>query len=253
MTICIAAICIEDGEDHIVFATDHLLTFDFGQHEHSFNKYKEINEKTVGMIAGETLYFDCLLDLENYNAPLNVIAKAISENFHEKRQELIKMTILNSYGLENEPIWKLMTSPAGSCAQSVLSEINTFRLNTSILLAGITDSKNAEIYDISDGEISNFTTMHFHAIGSGSSQARNTLLFQRQSKNDNLSTTIYNVYKAKRSSEINEDVGKDTEIGIIGNNVKNFKKNNLEILEEIYQDELQYGREHEKLKELNFN
>ena len=55
MTVCISAICTEKGEEHIVFAVDHMLTTANGEFEHPINKYEIINKNTVAMVAGDAL------------------------------------------------------------------------------------------------------------------------------------------------------------------------------------------------------
>ena len=72
------------------------------------------------------------------------------------------------------------------------------------------------------------------------------------SKNDDLKTTLYNVYKAKKNAEAMEGVGKETDIGYLNENeIKMLNKENIKILDSIYNTELTYGKNHDDLKKLN--
>lgn len=113
------------------------------------------------------------------------------------------------------------------------------------------DNSLAQITNIEESGILDLRSMNFHAIGSGSIQAVNTLLFQKHSKNDSLMTTIYNVYKAKKNAEVSEGVGRETEILILSDNgVQQLSNENLDILNEIYYKELRYGKNNEKLRHI---
>ena len=82
-------------------------------------------------------------------------------------------------------------------------------------------------------------------------QAQNTLLFQKQSKQDDLKTTLYNVYKAKKNAEVMQGVGKETDIGYLNEDcITMLDDENIKILDEIYNIELNYGRQHNQLNDL---
>ena len=105
---------------------------------------------------------------------------------------------------------------------------------------------------IGDGGIDTYDKIYFNSIGSGSIQAQNTLLFQKHSKQDDLKTTVYNVFKAKRNAEVMQGVGKETDIGYLNNDgITMLDNDSIGILDDIYNVELKYGREHQKLNDLN--
>ncbi len=116
------------------------------------------------------------------------------------------------------------------------------------------ENNRAKISEVGDTGIENYTMINFHTIGSGSIQAQNTLLFQNHSKDDDLKTTLYNVYKAKKNSEAMQGVGEETDIGFLtSNGLVMLNEKNVKILDEIYNLELNCGKEHEKLNDLKFN
>jgi len=82
-------------------------------------------------------------------------------------------------------------------------------------------------------------------------QAENTLLFQRHSKKDKLSTTLYNVYKAKRNSEVSVGVGKETDIKVMTqNDILSIDEENLNKLSQIYDNEIKSGKENKILEDI---
>jgi len=227
MTICIAAIAKENDSEYIVFSTDHMVTTYLGQFEHSIIKYVELNKNTIAMLAGQVLLFDDLVKLSDGNGSYEQINNEIFNNFKTKREEI-----------PNEFI------------HTILSEVAEFKLETQILLIGFVDSL-AQITNIGDSGITNFRSMNFHAIGSGAVQAMNTLLFQKHSKADLLFPTIYNVYKAKKNAEVSEGVGKETEMLVLGEGgVQQLSSDDLVILDKIYMEELQYGKNSSELSKM---
>lgn len=254
MTICISAICTEKSKEHIVFAVDHMISTGIGGFEHDINKFKHLTNNVVGMIAGNALLMDYFFESEYKNKTYSNIQNEIEIKFKEKRIEKIQKEILDVYSIDFDYVKNLLKQQIVNEYQSnILKSITKARLNTAILLIGFEDNK-AKISEISETGIISFNQINFHTIGSGSIQAQNTLLFQKHSKNDDLKTTLYNVYKAKKNAEAMEGVGKETDIGYLNENkIKMLNKENIKILDDIYNTELTYGKNHEDLKKLNIN
>ena len=254
MTVCISAICTEKGEEHIVFAVDHMITTANGEFEHSINKYEIINKNTVAMVAGDALLMNYFMDLENFDENYISIQKSIQKKFNEKRREMIKETLLNPLYLDSNFIIESLNRPENNpLIQSILMEILKVKVNNAILLVGFKDNQ-AQISEITDGSAFDFRTINFHTIGSGDIQAQNTLLFQKQSRDDDLKTTLYNVYKAKKNAEVKQGVGKETEVGFVNKNkVVILNEQSLNILENIYKYEFKCWKEHKDLKKLKFD
>lgn len=252
MTICISAICNEHEEEHIVFAVDHMISTGIGQFEHGIKKYNLLTDNTVGMIAGNALLMDYFLYEDYSDKSYSDIQKIIEKKFKEKRLEKIQKEILDIYSIDFDYVKEILKNNISNEFQSlILKNITKSKLNTAILLMGFEENE-AKISEISDTGVVNYNKINFHTIGSGSIQAQNTLLFQKHSKNDDLKTTLYNVYKAKKNSEAMQGVGKETEIGYLNKKgIKILNEKNIKILNEIYDAELNYGKENEKLNELN--
>ena len=252
MTICISAICTENNEDHIVFSVDHMITTGIGQFEHDINKYKLLNKNTVGMITGNALLMDYFLEEDFTKKSFSEIEQIIEEKFKQKRLEKIQKEILDVFSIDFEYVKEILKNPITNDIQShILKKVSKERLNTAILLIGF-ENKKAKISEIVDTGIDTYDQINFNTIGSGSIQAQNTLLFQKHSRNDDLKTTLYNVYKAKKNAEVMQGVGKETDIGYINKNgITMLDEKSINILDKIYYIELNYGKEHEKLNDLN--
>lgn len=251
MTICIAAVAKENDKEYIVFTTDHMVTTNMGQFEHSILKYSKLNKNTIAMLAGQALLFDDLIKLDDYNINYEEMKLKIFDNFKQKRKEILENEVFNSYGINQEfVVDSLKKEIPNVFVNTILTKVVEFKLNTSILLTGFRDSE-AQITNIEESGIIDFRSMNFHAIGSGAVQAANTLLFQKHSKTNPVLTTIYNVFKAKKNAEAGGGVGKETEILVLTEDgIQELSDGDLGVLTKIYMEELQYGKNDKRLSEI---
>jgi len=203
------------------------------------------------MLAGNPLFFEELT--KTHKNSYEELKEEIRVNFQEKRREIIDREILNTLGLDHQFILKILEAPQINVhMHTVIGKILGFNLETGILLIGFDEKQEAQITEINQEGTADFRAVNFHAIGSGFTQAINTLLFQKQSKTDKLSATIYNVYKAKRNAEVLQGVGKETDLLVLSPSQGCIDlKNHLSLLDEIYGDELSAGKTSPKLANLN--
>lgn len=257
MTICIAAIgkCKEEDKEAIVFATDHMVSIrGIGEFEHEIDKFKVIpndSSKIVAMLAGAPLLFgEILKDIPESDGFPQIKVK-IHNNLLDIKKNKIQMEVFNRFNISWESVPNLLQHPQPTpVIMQVLDFLSKFTLGTNILLIGFEDNV-AQIADISEKDYADFRDINFHVIGSGSMQAENTLLFQRHSKKDKLSTTLYNVYKAKRNSEVSVGVGKETDIKVMTQkDICSIGDENLNKLSQIYDDEIKSGKENAILKDI---
>lgn len=250
MTICIAAIGNNDAKEVIAFATDHMITHPMGQFEKAMDKYKQIDNCTVAMLSGNPLVFNDLIEDCSKKKKFSNIKKAIQQNMKKLRSKDIKEQIYDIYGIDEDFIKDVLRGSIDNrYIGSALDAISSYTINCRILLIGFEDDE-AQIAEIAENGISDMREINFGAIGSGAIQAINTLLFQGYSKDDKFSTTVYNVYKAKRNAEVSSGVGKKTDIMILSQSgVRTMHTEGLQILAKIYEEELDYGKRHAKLNE----
>jgi hypothetical protein len=229
-----------------------MVTTNMGQFEHSIVKYSKLNKNTVAMLAGQALLFDDLVKLNDEDINYTQIKMQIFDNFKKKRKEIIENEIFNIFGIDQQFfIDSLRQEIPNAFINSILEQVAEFRLQTQVLLIGF-DNSLAQITNIEENGVVDIRTMNFHAIGSGASQAVNTLLFQKHSKNDPVLTAVYNVYKAKKNAEVSEGVGKETEMLVINEEgIKQLTNDDIDILNNIYTKELQYGKNNEELHNIS--
>lgn len=251
MTICVSAISTDNGKEAIVFSTDHMVSVgDLGQFEKEIKKYKVLNKNNiVAMLSGQMLLFDRILEGTNDFHDFYKIREKIIENMAKIRKEIIKKEVYDLYSINDDYIKTILPSPIQNpFIQRILETVSTFSLQTNILLIGFDNEGKAQISEIDEKGYADYRDIHFHAIGSGSIQALNTLLFQKHCKSKDLKTTIYNVYKAKRNAEVVIGVGKETEVIILsGEGRRELKEEQMLKLEKIYEEELNYGVTHQDL------
>ena len=138
------------------------------------------------------------MDLKNFDKDYETLQKDIENKFRVKRLEFVQKRVLDVFSIDMDFIRDNLNKPfENPIIRNIYKEVAETQLGTAVLLIGFSGEK-AQISEIGDNGIYNFRTIHFHTIGSGNVQAQNTLLFQKQSKEDDLPTTLYNVFKAKK-------------------------------------------------------
>lgn len=253
MTICIAAIAREKEGEYIVFATDHMVATGLGNFEHSIQKYRMINDITVAMLAGNPLFFDELVEVENRNASYDELKESIYQNFRKKKKDIVQKELLDPLGVRYddiipETVKKLQIN---EIMLKIIEKMTRLNLNTIILLIGFDKNKEAQITEITQDNISDYRMFNFHAIGSGNMQAVNTLLFQKHQREEKLIPAIYNVHKAKKNAEVLQGVGKETDLFVLSHtkSCQNLNKY-LPLLNEVYDSDLLQGKLNPKLAEI---
>ena len=243
MTICIASVCIHNNKEVFVIATDHMIDVGIGQFEHDIKKHKKLNGKNIAMLSGNSLIFNDLVKDIKEDSPFKEIKEKIYSNFVALKKDWINKQLLSKFGLDENEIKEIIKSELkNQFVAKLIEQIAKFELKTGILLVGFEENKT-QIAEIGENGYADFSDIHFHAIGSGQLQAVNTLLFQKQSKDNNLRTTIYNVFKAKSNAEVSSGVGIETDMLILTQDgCHDLTKEDLDTLSKIYKEEIQRGR-----------
>lgn len=251
MTICIAAFGKdENNTEAIVFATDHMISLPtIGQFEMPVEKYKKITDNAIAMLAGESLLFNDIIEQCKNNCSFDQMKEKIRQKMFDIREERIQKQLLDTYKMTYVNVLDLLKNPLHNpYSMNIMEFISKYTLNTMILLVGFKNNQ-AQIVEITESKVTEGRDIGFDAIGSGGMQAMNTLLFQKHSRNDSLSTTIYDVYKAKRNAEVAVGVGKETEIMILRESgLEKIDEDRVKILSQIYDEELKFGKSNERLK-----
>ena len=261
MTICIAAISEENGKDYVVLATDHMVTTNFSEgvgaeFDLDVKKFKFLDDKKecVAMLAGNPLVFEKLTSgLGEGSLNYAEYKSKIYEKFKKERKKSVENFVRGNFGVDMEYIKNAFLQPQVNPAlQQGLNSILAFNLNTVMIMAGLDEKGVCHIDQITEFEVIDHTSLGFHCIGSGHLQASNILLHNRQSKKRNLRETIYNVYKAKKYSEVSSGVGKETELIVFGKGIyKYLREDDLKILEELLEKENSFKWKKESLNKID--
>ncbi|MCX6771570.1 MAG: hypothetical protein NTX79_05945 [Candidatus Micrarchaeota archaeon] len=261
MTICVAGICKfnlksdppEKFRDGIVFVTDHMLSLEgLGQFENPMKKYTVLPNGTYVMIASNGVSLSEIIDglgVET-NTSFRRTSEIIKEKMKQLRDSKLESQITSRLGFTLNEIKEIARGEIQSEEmRSIVQNCLENSLETEIMLVGFENGK-AEISVISEFNIAPFRDYGFAAIGTGAMQAINALMFQQHSADENIFTALYNVYKAKRNAEVAEGVGRNMDIYILLDNGQPLPITNIELLNQIYLDELGFGKKDERLKQL---
>ncbi len=249
MTSCIAAVGTNDNGKHIVFATDRMITRpSLGEFESQFRKHY-IFENCVVMIAGVPNHFQEIRNTLQKGKTCSEQATLLHEKLKNLRRKQVEDRILSNFDLKWEDFKELIKAEKVNAVVEVLySKIAEERLGVQLILAGF-DGIDPKLFVISELGISPETEMGYCAIGEGQLQAINTFMFSKHYEGTNLKEAIYNVFKAKKNSEVAIGVGTVTDFGILNSEGASYSlKNESEELKKIFEKEKENWKQYECLK-----
>ena len=274
MTICIAA--ISDGGKNVIVMSDKMITYTappFHQFEHPRPKIYKVSENAVILTAGSALLpSDFLIKLNSIKDEIGFehdekieikkLADLVAKAYRDLRKEIIEERFLLKYDLtwkdyinfvrggnpsndSDNPIYSMFG--VASPIIKVFAEIEEFKLEFDIILAGV-DEAGGHIYVIQDPGIKgNFDDMGYTAIGSGSYHAIRSFVENNYSIDTPLWKALYIVYEAKKYAESAPGVGLETDVAIITNKkVFTLENSDIDILNYIYKNKKE---KHEKMLE----
>ena len=257
MTICIAAIAQEDGKEYIVIAADNMcLNYLNGKLMGDFNikKFKYFDKnKCVAMLSGDILNFDKFISNIGYDMTYLDCLNKIHKNYMRLKDEMKYNFLKSEYFPEKNITEVLKNLQSRLDFKEIIEKIARFDDRTKIILAGIDESGKAHINEINNKSIKNMNFRKFHCIGEGETHSTVCLLQNKQSKNYSVKETIYNVYKAKRFSEVMQGIGKETDMAVFSkDSYKELSKKDFDVLEKVFKEELEYGKCHKDLDKITF-
>jgi len=242
MTVCIAAIC--EKNKSIVVASDRMITAPFlaREFEHDQSKIHVIDKEVVALTAGDATraidifrIIESKLSSESDNSTKE-IARMICEEYEKLRIQKIESIYFQPRGMTIEAFYKERAKQLPEQLAIFLDKcMSQQELGLSLIIAGI-DESEAHIFTILDpGNMECFDTIGFQAIGIGESHALNSLIGKKISINDNLLTCIYNVYEAKKISEVAPGVGKFTDMSIINEEgIEHLTQKDIDIIDSAH-------------------
>jgi ATP-dependent protease HslVU (ClpYQ) peptidase subunit len=229
MTVCIAAIC-ESGKK-IVVATDRMLTIAFPvnlEFESDEPKIKELSSNCLALASGSTAYAAQILD-NSYKKFGGTQALTIDQASEIVRAEYVALrmsktdeTIVNATlgGDYQRYLQRGGTLPdylqrQAQVFQQLAMLVQQFNLSTDVMLA-LVDDVEAHISMVTHpGTIFSLDKVGYGAIGSGGMHATIHLSLGGQSRRRSFVETLYEVYAAKKVSEVAPGVGQATDLAIV--------------------------------------
>jgi 20S proteasome alpha/beta subunit len=260
MTVGIGAVC--DNGNATIVSADKMITFgspmNLQVEPDTFKKIIEINERALLVFSGSTADGEEIIKKAkqhiNSDSTINEIAEYLKLSYSQHKNKCVEDTILKPMlGADFKQFQNLIKqSSISQILQQILGVISQHNLKTDILLTGLDDS-GAHIYLITHpGQLISLETMGFGTIGSGAIHAGVRMSLSRHTRNTPFKDTLYNVYEAKRASEVAPGVGKLTDMAVICKGKVYFlTDNDLKILEEVHKEKpILNGKDKEKLKEI---
>lgn len=228
MTVGIGAIC-EDGKAAVVSA-DKMVTFgapmNLQTEPPSLRKIIELTDKVLLVFSGGTADGEQIvagakprITAAGANPQVAQIAQAVQESYAQHKQRKVEDTILRPLlGATFQQFQTMVaSSPSSQILQQVIGLLGQHNLNTDVLVAGMDDG-GAHLFAVTHpGQLLPLATTGFGSIGSGGLHAGVRMSLSQHTKAASLADTIYNVYEAKRASEVAPGVGKLTDLALIHN------------------------------------
>jgi len=229
MTIGIAAIC--DSGRHVVTASDRMITRNYPssiEFETAERKAELLHRTCLVLqssndmaIAGEIVDAARLKMAVAHQESIQALADLVKQAYVEIRLRLIDAeVILRCLGpdyaryrdkefalpdyLKNQPV----------VYQTLVQRMEQYDFRVFLLVAGI-DRSGAHLFQVNPpGVCQAADRLGYAAIGSGFIHALNWLSVSRQTRQTDLVTTLFDVYQAKRLSEVAPGVGEGTDLAI---------------------------------------
>ncbi len=243
MTVCIAAICCHGRS--VVVASDTMVT-NTGisiEFEHRGSKIIELSPTCAAMTAGDALAHTELFgmvrqELSELRSPsVFQIVDQIKKCYKAVRHQEICERVLGPRGFGKlEDFYRLQNHLIQEIVFTIQAQIDRYDYGLQILVAGATPC-GAHIYGVSDpGTSQCYDAINFHAIGSGTPHALNSLIARDCYLTKSLNETLIAVYEAKRLAEKAPGVGSVTDMSIVtGKCILRIDRKAIESLEPVYQ------------------
>jgi 20S proteasome alpha/beta subunit len=242
MTVCIGAIC--DQGKSVVVAADRMMTFGPPmnlQSEGAVRKIVPLSDSSVMLFSGsvpdgEALAHGIRAFTKNGTYNLSQISDFAAKTYQELKGRRVEDSILRPLlGIDFPKFQQLVSQSASSqVLGQVLGMISQHNLNLDIILSGIDDGNGHLSIVTHPGTALLMDIVGFSAIGSGGMHASVRLSLGHQTKELSIPETIFNVYEAKRASEVAPGVGKFTDVAILsGKAIKFLSEPMFEVLSKI--------------------
>jgi 20S proteasome alpha/beta subunit len=248
MTVCISALCAKADAPakNVIVISDRMVTLGrLTEFEHEVPKITNIAPKVVVLVAGDAIRGSQLIKNVTEGGPASPfvrdLAQLTASRYSEMRDAQIEAEIFRPRGLTRLQFYQGGAPAIGQQSQlffGIDNQVATFNFNVEMIVTGVDDHGGHLFYVGNPGQtISSFHQIGYHAIGSGSLQALQSMIGFGHTSARPIHQTVFACYASKRRAEVAPGVGKDTDLAIL-TDAGMFKadKSALDPLEELYQE-----------------
>ena len=215
MTICIAASAADKSA--VVVASDRMISAGFLnlEFDHPESKIEKLGKSCVGLSAGDALPAGDLfssaypVSTQLQNPKVKQISETVTDTYSLLRKKRIEEEVFSPRGLTIDAFYQqgLIRSFPPEVSMSLDDQVQHAAFGVTLIVAGV-DQEGAHIFGVSDPGVStSYDRIGYHAIGSGMSHAFLSLVAVGQQCSKSINETAYNVFRAKRHSEVAPGVG----------------------------------------------
>ncbi len=266
MTVCIGALATkkDNHSENVIVASDRMVSLGgFMEFEHGVSKIGKLSNKSVALVAGDTLVGSQIVDASRNKIALSSeltileIAKIVADTYAEKRDEIIESQVFRPRGITRDEFYndyqnKLLQNIAYQLDQLVAN----WNVGVEIIVAGV-DDFGAHLYTIvNPGTYTDVYQIGYNAVGSGAIHAMQSLIGFAHSPYQELNRTIFCTFAAKKRGEVAPGVGKETDLFVISKDgITELSQNQITELEELYNKDYYNPLTKEvrdKIEKLNF-
>jgi 20S proteasome alpha/beta subunit len=225
MTVCIGAIC-EDGKSAVV-AADKMVTFgppmNLQTEPPAFEKIKKLTPTCLVAFSGSVPDGEEIVARSQTRLgaapkqPVAQIADHVKDAYIELKKKRAEETILRPLLGADFPQFQMMVTQSSSSQilQQVVGMMMQHNLQLDVLVVGA-DQMGCHLFVATHpGVLMPLGTTGFTAIGTGGLHAAVRLSLGQHTRIAPLLETIYNVYEAKKASEVAPGVGKLMDMALI--------------------------------------
>lgn len=242
MTVCIAALCQDEGDPRAVVGADRMVTLGgFIEFEHAVPKITGASSHALAMIAGDSLVGnrlaeDAAMQIAGTNPPIADIARRLAATYDAARQTRMQEQYLTPRALTLQTYYGAHQSLSQQVTLMIDRELQEFDLGVEVLLAGV-DATGAHVHTVHNpgGTERLHDVIGYASIGSGAIHALQALIAFGHSATDGYRETVYQVYAAKRRAEAAPGVGRDTDMAVITRSGAHWlAQDDLDSLKSVY-------------------
>ncbi len=215
MTVGIGVLC--EGGKAAVIAADRLLTVGAIVHEGDTRKLIKLSDTVCVTCTGNMHEVRIVLDaVDRRGVLLDAAVERIQTGRSALRRSQLDELIRRRIGVGIDEFASKAGATPSAIYNSLYTDISQFKLSLEFLIVGV-DGKAAKIIRVDDStEPVGHDAVGFAAIGSGGNLAYGALAAAEHTKIYSVTESLLSVTGAKVAAEMNPNVGRTTDIAIVG-------------------------------------